>query len=69
MTALSLNDSVKLNRAVVPFLWDIGKQYSPRGDPLECSIPSEAILFAQKNLKKKWNKNLKSLLMPLKMTY
>ena len=28
------------------FLWDIGKQCSPRSDAAECGIPSWAILFA-----------------------
>ena len=30
------------------FLWDIGKQYSPRCDATECHVPSGAILFAYK---------------------
>ena len=28
------------------FLWDIGKQYSPRCDAAERGVPSGAILFA-----------------------
>ena len=30
-------------------LWDIGKQCSPRCDAAFCSVPSGAILFAQRN--------------------
>ena len=30
----------------VSYLWDTGKQYSPRCDASECSVPSEAFLFA-----------------------
>ena len=32
--------------SLVSFLWDIGKQYSPRCDAAERGIPSGAILFA-----------------------
>ena len=28
------------------FLWDMGKQYSPRCDAAECGVTSGAILFA-----------------------
>ena len=32
--------------SLASFLWDIGKQNSPRCDPTECGVPSGAILFA-----------------------
>ena len=32
--------------SMASFLWDIGKQYSPRCDTTERGVPSEAILFA-----------------------
>ena len=32
--------------SLVSFLWDIGKQYSPRCDAAKCGVPSGAILFA-----------------------
>ena len=31
------------------FLWDIGKQNSPRCDAADCGVPSGAILFAYRN--------------------
>ena len=34
---------------LVPLLWDIDKQYSPRCDAAERGVPSGAILFAQRN--------------------
>ena len=49
------------------FLWDIGKQYSPRYDAAERGVPSGAFLFAERNFIKKWNKILKSNLKPLKI--
>ena len=30
--------------SLASFLWDIGKQHSPRCDPAECGVPSGAIL-------------------------
>ena len=38
--------------SLASFLWDIGKQNSPRCDAAKCGIPSEAILFAEKTFKK-----------------
>ena len=35
--------------SLASFLWDIGKQYSPRCDAALCGVPSGAILFAQRN--------------------
>ena len=35
--------------SLVPLLWDIGKQYSPRCDDAEQGVPSGAILFAHRN--------------------
>ena len=32
--------------SLAAFLWDIGKQNSPRCDAAECGVPSGAILFA-----------------------
>ena len=49
------------------FLWDKGKQFSPRCDAAECGVPSEAILFTWRNSIEKLNKISKSLLIPLKM--
>ena len=56
-----------LSLLVASFLCDIGKQYSSRCDATECSVPSEAILFAKRIFIQKLHGNLKSLLMPLKM--
>ena len=36
--------------SLASFLWDTGKQYSPRCDAAERGVPSEAILFAQRNV-------------------
>ena len=41
-------------------LWDIGRQYSPRCDAAERSIPSGAILFPYRNFVEKRNKIIKS---------
>ena len=49
------------------FLWDIGKQKSPRCDAAKRGVPSGAILFAYRNFNEKCNINEKSLLMSLKM--
>ena len=35
--------------SLASFLWDIGKQNSPRCDAAECGVSSGAILFAQRN--------------------
>ena len=35
--------------SLTSFLWDIGKQHSPRCDAAERGVPSGAILFAQRN--------------------
>ena len=43
--------------SLASFLWDIGKQYSPRCDAAERGVPSGAILFAKRNIIEKWNKN------------
>ena len=32
--------------SLTSFLWDIGKQNSPRCDAVKCGVPSGAILFA-----------------------
>ena len=45
--------------------WDIGKQYSPRCDATECSVPSGAILFAKRIFIKNLFENLKIFPMPL----
>ena len=42
--------------SLASFLWDIGKQHSPRCDAAECGVPSGVILFAQKNFIQKWDK-------------
>ena len=34
---------------LVSFLWNIGKQHSPRCDAAKRGVPSGAILFAQRN--------------------
>ena len=46
--------------SLASFLWDIGKQYSPRCDAAERGVPSGAILFAYRNFIEKWIKILKS---------
>ena len=56
-----------LGLSLASFLWDIGKQNSPRCDVAKGGIPSEAILFADLIFIEKCNKNEKSLLMSLKM--
>ena len=53
--------------SLVSFLWDIGKQNSPRCDAAKRGVPSGAILFAQRKFIEKRNKNEKSLPTPLKM--
>ena len=53
--------------SLASFLWDIGKQNSPRCEAAERGLPSGAILFAFMNFIEKWNKNEKFLPMPLKM--
>ena len=35
--------------SLASFLWDIGKQHSPRCDAAERGVPSGVILFAQRN--------------------
>ena len=42
--------------SLASFLWDIGKQHSPRCDATEHGIPSGAILFAQRKFIEKVNK-------------
>ena len=39
-------NSASTHLSLVSFLLDIGKQYSPRCDAAECSVPSGVILFA-----------------------
>ena len=39
--------------SLASFLWDIGKQYSPRCDAADCGVPSGAILFAKRIFIKK----------------
>ena len=51
------------------FLWDKGKQYSPRCDAAERGVPSWAIPFAYRNFIEKRNKTLKSHLKPLKFKW
>ena len=46
-----------LTHSLASFLWDIGKQYSPRCDAAERGVPSGAILL---DLLEKWNENTKS---------
>ena len=41
--------------SLVSFLWDIGKQHSPRCDAVR-GVPSGAILFAKRNFIEKWDK-------------
>ena len=41
------------------FLWDIGKQNSPRRDAAERGVPSGAILFASRNFIEKLDKKIK----------
>ena len=45
------NDDKQLltHLSLASFLWDVGKQYSPRWDAAERGVPSGAILFAQRN--------------------
>ena len=61
--------SFTLHFSLASFLWDIGKQYSPRCDAAERGVPSVAIVFAYRNFNEKWNTGsiLKSLLIHLKM--
>ena len=49
------------------FLWDIGKQNSPRCDAEKRDDRSGAFLFADIFFIEKWNKNEKSPLMSLSM--
>ena len=49
MDSLSFINSYELG----VFLWDIGKQHSPRCDATERGVPSGAILFAKRNFIKK----------------
>ena len=42
------------------FLWDIGKQNSPRYDAAKRGIPSGAILFSEMLIIHKWYKNNKN---------
>ena len=49
------------------FLWDVGKQNSPRCEVPKLSVTSGTFLFAFINSIEKLNKNEKLLLMPLKM--
>ena len=42
--------------SLASFLWDIGKQNSPRCDAAERGAPSESILFAQRNFIEKYKK-------------
>ena len=37
------------------FIWNIGKQYSPRCDAAKRGVPSGAILFAKRNFIEKMN--------------
>ena len=39
--------------SLASFLWDIGKQHSPRCDAADWGVPSGAILFAQRNFNEK----------------
>ena len=39
--------STLTHTSLTSFLWDIGKQYSPRRDAAFCGVPSGAILFAE----------------------
>ena len=48
--------------SLASFLWDIGKQNSPRCDAAKCGDPSGAILFADMIFIKKRNENEKLLL-------
>ena len=51
-------DILKLTHlSLASFLWDICKQYSPRCDAAERGVPSGAILFAQRKVIEKWDKN------------
>ena len=43
------NSVNQVNPYKTGFLWDIGKQHSPRCDTAECGAPSGSILFAQRN--------------------
>ena len=42
--------------SLASFLWDIGKQNSPRCDAAERGVPSGAILFASRNFIEKLDK-------------
>ena len=37
------------HKSLAFFLWDIGKQNSPRCDPAECGVPSGTNMFAFMN--------------------
>ena len=52
--------------SLASFLWNIGKQNSPRWDAAKRGVPSGAILFPYMNFIEKLNKNEKEILMPLK---
>ena len=48
--------------SLASFLWDIGKQYSPRCDAAERCVPSGAILFGKRIFIKSLYENSKLLL-------
>ena len=45
--------------SLASFLWDIGKQNSPRCDAAKRGVPSGAFLFAQRNFIEKRDKKIK----------
>ena len=61
-TALFSNFLTRISLAY--FLWDKGKQHSPRCDAAECGVSSGAILFAQRNFIKIEIKKIKIKITP-----
>ena len=49
MTVCSKSFLILTKISLASFLWDKGKQNSPRCDAEDCGVPSGAILFALKN--------------------
>ena len=54
------------NLSLASFLWDIGKQNSPKCDTAKCGVPSGAILFEYMNVIEKIGVSEIIPLMPLK---
>ena len=57
LMSASIVVSILTHLNMASFLWDIGKQNSPRCDAAKHSVSSRAILFAQRNFIEKLSKN------------